>query len=69
MIVDNGDDTFSIVRRPCPITKDQAYGIALEAGFMLSTQYGQDDGKMMPATDGATLMRLIKLIEKAHGIV
>lgn len=68
MLIDNGDNTFSIVKRPCPIAKEQAYAMALDAGFMLSTQYGQEDGKMMPATDGATLMRLIKLIEKTYNI-
>lgn len=29
---------------------------ALDAGFAISTAYGQDDGKLMPITDMATLM-------------
>ena len=44
--------------------KEDAYQLALEAGFMLSTQHGQDENKLMPVTDGDTLMTLIALVEE-----
>jgi len=40
------------------------YGLAMEAGFMLSTQYGQEEHKLMPVTDGSTLVKLAELILK-----
>ena len=51
-----------------PISRTDLYGLAMQSGFMLSTQYGQDDGKMMPATDGDTLVKLARAIEERHGI-
>ena len=42
--------------------KEKMYGMALEAGFMLSTQYGQAEHKLMPASDGETLQKFAKLI-------
>jgi hypothetical protein len=45
------------------MTKQEAYQLALQAGFMLSTEYGQETNKLMPATDGETLMELIRLVE------
>lgn len=51
-----------------PISKSEAISLAMKAGFMLSTQYGQDSNKLMPVTDSQTLMDLIKAIEQAHGI-
>ena len=47
------------------MTKHDIYALALEAGFMLSTQYGQDDGKMTPVSDGATLMKFAELVVEA----
>lgn len=70
---DNNDGTFGIVA-PCnfeqnkPLTREQVFPIALDAGFMLSSQYGQGKDKLMPVTDSQTLMALVKAIEKAHGI-
>lgn len=46
------------------MTKEEAYPLALEAGFMLSTQHGQGENKLMPVTDGDTLMVLIRLVEE-----
>lgn len=46
------------------LKRQEIYQIALQAGFMLSTEYGQDADKLMPCTDGDTLMELVKLIEK-----
>jgi len=37
------------------ITDEEIVGTALEAGFMLSTQYGQAEFKQMPVSDIATL--------------
>jgi hypothetical protein len=45
------------------MTRQEAYQLALQAGFALSTQCGQESDKRMPVTDGDTLMRLIKLVE------
>lgn len=72
-IKDNGDGTVSVVMpppwdTPKPLTREQIFPIALEAGFMLSSQYGQGEDKLMPVTDSQTLMALVKAIEKAHGI-
>jgi hypothetical protein len=49
---------------PKELSKKDIYGLALEAGFMLSTQYGQAEDKLMPVSDGATLMKLAELILK-----
>ena len=49
---------------PRELSKEDIYGLALEAGFMLSTQYGQAEDKLMPVSDGATLMKLAELILK-----
>jgi hypothetical protein len=38
--------------------------IALEAGFMLSTAYGQEKEKLMPVSDIKTLKRFAELLEK-----
>ena len=46
------------------MTRAEAYQLALEAGFMLSTQHGQGENKLMPVTDGDTLMALIRLVEE-----
>jgi len=46
------------------LSRSDVYGLAMEAGFMLSTQYGQADDKLMPVTDGQTLMNLAELILK-----
>ena len=42
--------------------KREIYGLALEAGFMLSTQYGQSEHKLMPVSDGETLQKFAMLI-------
>lgn len=46
------------------MTKEDIYKLALEAGFMLSTQYGQEEHKLMPVSDGATLQKFADLILK-----
>ena len=51
-----------------PLEKTDAYSLAIKAGFMLSTQHGQGENKLMPVTDGDTLMALVKVIEERHGI-
>ncbi len=35
---------------------------ALEAGFMISTQYGKAEPKLMPRTDIETLVKFAKLL-------
>ncbi len=49
---------------PRELSRSDLYGLAMEAGFMLSTQYGQAEDKLMPVTDGETLMKLAELILK-----
>ena len=49
---------------PRELSRSDVYGLAMEAGFMLSTQYGQAEDKLMPVTDGETLMKLAELILK-----
>jgi hypothetical protein len=44
--------------------KEDIYSLALEAGFMLSTQYGQEENKLMPVSDGETLQKFAELILK-----
>lgn len=46
------------------LQKEDIYSIALEAGFMLSTQYGEAEDKLMPVSDGATLQKFAELILK-----
>lgn len=50
------------------VTMDDVMCIALESGFMLSTQYGQSDGKLMPVSDTDTLLRFAKALISA-GVV
>ena len=38
------------------------YELAIESGFMLSTQYGEAEHKLMPASDGDTLVKLARAI-------
>lgn len=42
--------------------KNEIYALALKAGFMLSSQYGQEENKLMPVSDGETLQKFAKLI-------
>ena len=72
-----GDDAQVMIRRLVeridlllakPLDRTEVYGLAIESGFMLSTQYGQAEHKLMPVTDGDTLMALVKAIEERHGI-
>lgn len=42
------------------VTREEVMQIALESGIMLSTQYGQADGKLMPVSDTETLLRFAK---------
>lgn len=70
---DNGNGTFSIVRervweKQKPLDRAEIYGLAIQAGFMLSTQYGQAEDKLMPVTDGDTLVALVRAIEERLGI-
>ena len=51
-----------------PLERTDVYGLAIESGFMLSTQYGQAEHKLMPITNGDTLMALVRAIEERHGI-
>ena len=51
-----------------PLDRTDVYGLAIESGFMLSTQHGQAEHKLMPVTDGDTLMALVRAIEERHGI-
>jgi hypothetical protein len=46
------------------IAKEELYGLALQAGFMLSTAYGQEEDKLMPVTDGETLKKFAELVLK-----
>ena len=42
--------------------KTEIMRLALEAGFALSTAYGQDTNKLMPISDVATLQRFAELL-------
>ena len=44
------------------MTRDDIIRIALEAGFMLSTAYGQDSEKLMPTSDSQTLENFANLV-------
>ena len=45
--------------------KEEIMLIALEAGFMISTQYGQEINQPMPVSDTGTLERFANLLNKA----
>ena len=47
------------------LDKEQIMLIALEAGFMISTQYGQETNQPMPVSDTGTLERFAELLSKA----
>jgi hypothetical protein len=44
---------------------DSVIPAALEAGFMISTQYGQEESKLMPRSDNSTLREFARLISTA----
>ena len=45
------------------MNKEDILMLALDAGFMVSTQYGQSENKLMPASDSATLLKFAKLVK------
>ena len=44
------------------LSRMDVYELAIESGFMLSTQYGEAEHKLMPASDGDTLVKLANAI-------
>ena len=46
------------------LDKSDIYAEALQAGIMLSTQYGQSENKLMPVSDGDTLVKFARAILK-----
>ena len=44
------------------LTRMDVYELAIESGFMLSTQYGEAEHKLMPVSDGDTLVKLARAI-------
>ena len=44
------------------LSRMEVYELAIDSGFMLSTQYGQAENKLMPASDGDTLVKLAEAI-------
>lgn len=46
------------------ISKTEIIRAALEAGIMISTQYGQGMDKMMPVTDTETLEKFVEILLK-----
>jgi hypothetical protein len=45
------------------ISESDIISIALETGFMISTQYGQEENQPMPVSDKATLLRFAKALQ------
>jgi predicted SpoU family rRNA methylase len=46
------------------LSRMDVYELAIESGFMLSTQYGEAEHKLMPVSDGDTLVKLANAILK-----
>ena len=44
------------------LSRMDVYELAIESGFMLSTQYGEAEHKLMPVSDGDTLVKLARAI-------
>jgi hypothetical protein len=44
------------------LSRMEVYELAIDSGFMLSTQYGQAENKLMPVSDGDTLVKLAEAI-------
>ena len=44
------------------LSRMDVYELAIESGFMLSTQYGEAEHKLMPVSDGDTLVKLANAI-------
>lgn len=44
------------------LNRMDVYELAIESGFMLSTQYGEAEHKLMPVSDGDTLVKLANAI-------
>ncbi len=50
------------------VTREDVIHHALASGFMISTRYGQGEGKIMPVTDTGTLWRFVDALIAA-GVV
>lgn len=44
------------------VSEAQIISCALEAGFMITTECGQESNKLMPRTDKATLVKFVKAL-------
>ena len=44
------------------LNRMSVYELAIDSGFMLSTQYGEAEHKLMPVSDGDTLVKFAKAI-------
>ena len=59
----DGYPLFSGLPHPVKeLSRMDVYELAIESGFMLSTQYGEAEHKLMPVSDGDTLVKLANAI-------
>ena len=58
-----GDWNIPLYTHPVKeLSRMDVYELAIESGFMLSTQYGEAEHKLMPVSDGDTLVKLANAI-------
>lgn len=59
---------YAALTSPCgEVTKEEIVSAAMQAGFMLSTRYGQRTDQPMPVTDYNTLDTFAKLLFSTRG--
>ena len=60
---EEGSYTIPLYTHPVKeLSRMNVYELAIESGFMLSTQYGEAEHKLMPVSDGDTLVKLARAI-------
>jgi hypothetical protein len=63
---DKGNLAVHLAEPESRLTAEDIGMLALDAGFMLSTQYGQEPPKLMPVSDSRTLVSFARKVIKAH---
>jgi hypothetical protein len=63
---DKGNLAVHLAEPESRLTAEDIGILALDAGFMLSTQYGQTPPKLMPVSDSRTLVNFARKVIKAH---
>ena len=60
VLIDEALTHLTAIREANEWQDDEILSNALEAGFMISTQYGQDTNQPMPVSDSKTLLKFAR---------